>query len=95
MAKDGQRYGPFTVSFVNRVDLRDWIPSRQIPILTINVLKCISPHILARISRHAVSGVIRRSIMFDLIFFHSFYMDAFCKSFEAALSVFPSASNGP
>jgi len=41
-----------------------------------------------------VSDVIRRPSMFDLIFLHSVYMDAFYKSFGAALSVFPSVSNG-
>jgi hypothetical protein len=95
MAKDGQRYGPFTVIFVNCVDLRDWIPSRQLPILTIKVLKCISPNnLLAQILWNTVSDVIRRPNMFDLIFLHSVYMDAFYKSFGAALSIFPFAYSG-
>ena len=77
MSKYRQRYGPFIVRFVNCVDLRDWIPSRQLPILTINVLKCISPNKLAQISWNTFSD-----------------MDAFYKSFGAALSVLPSASSG-
>jgi hypothetical protein len=95
MAKDGQSYGPFIVRFVNCVHLWGWVTSRQIPILTMKVLKCISPQNLAWISWHAVCDVIRRPSMFDLIFLHSIYMDAFYKSFDAALSVSPSVSNGP
>jgi hypothetical protein len=95
MSKDWQRYGPFIVRSVNCVDLRDLIPSRQLPTSTIKVLKCISPNKLARISWNTVSDVIRRPSMFDLIFLHSVYMDAFYKSFGAALYILPSASNGP